>query len=470
MGRPRPRTRLRLASLTAALALAAVPTGAQVSINVVNGAQELAEPSTGGLVKGDPASGFLSCTVTLVGCDAAITTAHCFNSQPELLNWVYFQHAGFVAVESATRNPAYVAGLPPTYDADALRVEDIAFIKLAAPVTGIEPSTLVALQTPPAGTPGRIVGFGRDPITAPSAAMADYNAGIKRSGSMQLTECADTLAGYDLLCWDPPAPQGPTGTDVSTCDGDSGGPLFVNESGTRVVAGLTKGHVPNSQGQPDLCIPPVSPYDTNVYRHLDWIHGGSGAGGMVAQTGAQPLTWKSCSALPQLPDDIVSGDGLGGCDASDWDATARARTCGFSGYLDAAGAATASHEFSVPPDTALLRVAFNGIASPNGSVDTNYYLRAGAPPTTSVSDCAADGTGTLGYCEVANPAAGPWHVLVVQAADHGEYQVTVSTFAAPLAVPASGSVARALLAGLMLALAPWRETRRRRRARRSRRR
>ena len=79
---------------------------AQVSIQIVNGAQELAEPTTGALIRGGVDSGYVTCSVVLVGCDVAITTAHCFNVNPQELQYVYFQHAGFYAIESATRDAA----------------------------------------------------------------------------------------------------------------------------------------------------------------------------------------------------------------------------------------------------------------------------------------------------------------------------------------------------------------------------
>jgi len=147
------------------------------------------------------------------------------------------------------------------------------------------------------------------------------------------------------------------------------------------------------------------------------------------------------------------GDAFGDCHIENWGVGERVRTCGFSGFLDA-GTPTAAHSFEVPPGTQLLRVAFNGIATSNGTLDTNYYLRAGTPPTQLVHDCAADGTGTLGYCEFENPTPGVWHVLAEETLYQGEYQVSVSTFAKAgmnsTAVPAMGPRARVALLGLLL--------------------
>ena len=189
----------RAAMLVECALLTASAGFAQVSLQIVNGAPELAEPTTGALLIGNLDDGYLVCSVTLIGCDVAITTAHCFNLNATEKNYLFFQHAGFVAIESATRHPAYVAAFPPnTPNFDVLRVEDIAFIKLAEPVSGITPSTLLRVSAPALATPGKIVGFERDPITAVSPAGVDDNADIKRSGTMTLVAYEDGLAGEDM--------------------------------------------------------------------------------------------------------------------------------------------------------------------------------------------------------------------------------------------------------------------------------
>lgn len=414
------------------------PAGAQVTTQVVNGAPELAEPTTAALVQGDAATGFAVCSAVLVGCDAVVTTAHCFNTNPGLKTTLFFQHAGFVPIESATRHPAYVEAYEERDPGwlDVLRVEDVAFVKLAQPVSGIAPSTL-GTATPPPGTPGRIVGFGRDPVTEVSS--FDPNAGIKRSGSMELTPCAGTLAGFDVLCWEPESPLGPAGEGVSTCNVDSGGPLFVDEGLGRVVAGLTKGAVYDPQGQPDYCLPPVQPYDTRVARHHAWLES------MAAATGAVDLEQKQCGALAELPEEVESLP----CDGLPWSPGDASRTCGFHGALEDGLAPQAQHMFRVPPETAVLRVALNGIASQTGEVDTDLYLRAGAAPTPVVHDCSATASGNLGFCEIPDPEPGSWYVLVDQVAGTGEYQVSVSMFASVgrgAGIPALGMPGRALLA------------------------
>lgn len=430
---------------------------------IVNGAQEVGEPTTAALLYGDTQTGYVTCSAVMIGCDSAITTAHCFNQNPQLKTWLYFQHVGYREIESATRHPAYAEALatyPPDLF-DILRVEDIAFIKLMEPVAGITPATLPSGAPPLPGTAGRIVGFGRDPITQTSAGSVDQNPGIKRSGSMEIDACTGSLAGEDVLCWEPPVPQGPTGEDASTCDGDSGGPLFIDEAGTRVVAGLTKGHIIVQAGQSDLCEPPVLPFDTSVYRHRDWIGGSDGAGGMVSLTGAMPLSIKNCTATPQLADDSPVAS-LGSCDGSAWAPGETTRVCGFEGFLDG-GLPTLAYQFDVPAGTVAMHVGFNGVASPGATVDTNYYLRAGAPATQIDFDCASNGTGTVGYCAFDSPSAVTWHVLVDQTLYQGEHQVTVSLWGPQAAgeVPAVRLTGRLLLVGLLAGVptALWRRER-----------
>ena len=181
--------------------------------------------------------------------------------------------------------------------------------------------------------PAGLVGFGRDPLTEPSVFY--QNSGIKRSGSMTLAACQDpTLSPYDILCWDPSEVIGDPGEDVSTCNVDSGGPLFIDQNGVRVVAGLTKGAL--NQG-PEACVPPVEAFDTNVYRHHAWI------AQTAAQLGAIDLSVTQCGALSQVEEDIVAEPCLG----LPWEPGEATRVCGFEGELSGT-LLQQLHAFQVP--------------------------------------------------------------------------------------------------------------------------
>jgi hypothetical protein len=378
------------------------------------------------------------CSGVLVGCDSALTTAHCFNANVGLKTHLYIPHAGFIPIESATRHPAYVDALinkPPGW-IDTTREDDIAFVKLAEPVAGVTPATIVGLGAPPPGTPGFVVGFGRDPVTESSL----QNPGIKRSGGMELDTCkGDTLGGLDVLCWTPTAPLPLPGDEVSTCTGDSGGPLFTGAGIGRVVSGITKGAVYDPQGQPDPCLPPVSPYDVSVSRHREWLVGSDGTGGIVAATGAVPLDAKQCTSLGQLPETFSAPVS---CDPGAWGPGESARACGFAGVLGGGNPVEGRYSFGVPANTQVLRVALNGIATSLGGIDSDLYLRFGVPAESHAHDCAADTAGTLGFCEIEAPAAGVWHVLVDQEQGEGEHQVVVALLGdanVPSAVPGMGA-------------------------------
>ncbi len=429
---------LLLSPLAGAFPLARA--SAQITPQIVNGAPEFAEPTTAALLQGlDPATALVACSATLIGCDTAITTGHCFNVNASTRRTLFFQHAGFYEIESAIRHPVYAAyydqGIGDFYT--VTRQEDIALIKLVTPVSGITPSPINKTQTPGPGTPGRIVGFGRNPLTEVSS--FQQNLGIKRSGSMTLAACQDsTLSPWDVLCWDPSETIGDPGQEVSTCNVDSGGPLFVDQLGVKVVAGLTKGAIQPSGS----CIPPVEAFDTNVYRHHEWIEQ------TVQQLDAEPLWVTSCGSLPQVETDAVAGS----CNGLPWGDGEKTRVCGFDGELSAA-LLQQQHVIQVPDGTQRLRVAMNGVSRVTNPVDVSLYVRAGAPPTTSVYDCAGVATGNFAACEFADPQVGAWYVLAVRVTGTVGYQVTATEFgpSPPSAIPALGGSGRLLLAGLLLA-------------------
>jgi hypothetical protein len=416
----------KLATLVALL-LGSFPAAAtaQIAPQIVNGEPEFAEPTTAALLQGlDPTTALIVCSATLVGCDTAITAGHCFNLNASLRKTLFFQHAGFYEIESAVRHPAYAAcydqGGGICSNQSITRQEDIALIKLTTPVSGIRRSVINTAQTPGPGTAGRIVGFGRDPITEESVFY--QNAGIKRSGSMILAACQDpTLSPYDILCWDPSEVIGSPGEDVSTCNVDSGGPLFIDQNGVRVVAGLTKGAL--NQG-PEACVPPVEAFDTNVYRHHAWI------AQTAAQLGAVDLSVTQCGTLSHVEEDTVAETCLG----QPWQTGEEPRVCGFQGELSSS-LTQQLHAFQVPASTDSLRVSLNGISRVTNPADVNLYVRAGAPPTTSVHDCAGVATGNFATCAFDDPQSGIWYALAVRVSgpappnDTVPYQITATEFA-----------------------------------------
>ncbi len=221
---------------------------------IVNGTLTAEDPSTGALLSpGNPASGGLLCSGTLIGCETFLTAAHCVCdtiglgcqgvNAPDPSDYVVFlQHAGFFSVASISVHPDF-----------DFPVADVAVLKLATPVTGVAPAPINVARDPAAGTTGTIVGFGR------TAGAFDY--GIKRRGVVELAPCTDGISGTTSVCWDFLDPIGLPGEDSNTCNGDSGGPLFVDYGCGSTVAGITSG------GTSATCDATDHSYDANVYNY-----------------------------------------------------------------------------------------------------------------------------------------------------------------------------------------------------------
>jgi trypsin/pre-peptidase len=361
-----------LVVLLAALALpATAPAGLVVSPRIVNGLYTSLYPTTGALLDSASfGSASIICSGTLIGCDTFLTAGHCVdgNLNPAAYS-VFLQHAGFFQVASVALHPSF--NFP---------VGDVAVLKLSTPVTGIAP-TPIATTAPAFGTSGLIAGFGR------SGGGSDY--GLKRAGAVTTSSCASGVSDTTSVCFTFDNPVGPPGSDSDTCNGDSGGPLFVDDGSGLVVAGVTSG------GDSASCQATDHSYDANVAFYASYIQ---------AQGGAD-LANASCGGGPQA----------GGADTTIF---------GSIGSVDAT-TPQGVQSFTVPPGIGLLRIAMNAVD--DGS-DFDLYVKAGTPPTTTDYDCRQNGSGQFGLCEFAAPSPGTWHVLVARFAGSGTYQTTVTMF------------------------------------------
>jgi len=347
---------------------------------IVNGIQTADHPAVGALLSpNDPDRASLVCTGTLIGCQTFLTAAHCVESDLDPSAYViYLQHAGFVGVSAIAYHP--------TYD---FPVGDVAVLTLSAPVTGVRPMPIDTTGGQAPGTSGTIVGFGRTGGTN-----QDY--GLKREGRIALAPCSGGVSDVTSICWTFTAPIGPVGDDANTCNGDSGGPLFIGTGSSAVTAGTTSG------GSSSSCLPADESYDARVATYAAYIQA----------TGGGDVGTGSCSSLPEVGDADTSVNA-------------------FTGLLSGASP-QGTHTFTVPSGASVLRVTLNAID--DGS-DFDLYVRAGTPPTTAAFDCAANGTGQYGACEFANPTPGTWHVLVDRFGGSGAYQVTATSFASFCADP-----------------------------------
>lgn len=383
---------LGLGSTAAALLLLAIPSRADespvVQPRIVNGVVTGDFPTTGALLTpANPNLARLACSGTLIGCETFLTAAHCVcptdgldctgaNPPDPSAYLVYLQHAGFFTVSSiAVRSD---------YD---FPVADIAVLKLGSAVTGVRPSPIDTTGVG-LGVRGTIAGFGRT-----GGSSSDY--GIKRAGEVITAVCPPGISDVTSVCWEFSDPMGPPGEDSNTCNGDSGGPLFVDLGGGPVVAGVTSG------GEAFDCLPTDHSFDARVSFYSAWIQSEGGA----------DLHNTSCGNTPQVGDAAVT-------------------VFAFSGQLNSV-LPQAAHAFNVPVGASLLRVSLNAID--NGSVDFDLYVKAGSPPSLSSFDCAATASNQFGFCEFPAPATGTWYILVDRFSLlfrflPDPYQVTVTVF------------------------------------------
>lgn len=370
------------------VAVARAASSAPVAAPIVNGAPTADYPAVGALLKGgSPDVASTECTGTLVGCRTFLTAAHCVcattgadcqgaGAPAPDGRFVYFAHAGFVAVESIAVHPDY-----------AFPVADLAVVRLADAVTAIDPAPLNVAGNPPFGTSGTIVGFGW-------ASAVDQDSGIKRAGSIVTAPCPVGVSDATSICWDF------TGSGADSCEGDSGGPLLVDLGAGPVLAGVTSG------GFSSTCSPTDHSYDADVFVYRDWI--AAAAGG--------DLGLASCGGVPRV-------------------GTAAVIATAFGGALDPTRP-FALYSVGVAPGTSELRVGFDASETPENDFD--LYVRGGAPPDSTGVDCAAAGTGEYGFCRIVGPHPGSWYLRAQRVSGEGPYQIVATTFGGELSTCGNG--------------------------------
>jgi MYXO-CTERM domain-containing protein len=354
----------------------AAPATADEARPIVNGEATTEYPTTGILLEGaNPGS--LVCSGTLIGCDVFLTAAHCVcwddgpscqDTQPDAALGVYLQNVGFVEVTERHVHPEY-----------SFPDNDVAVLELARPVTGLAPSPLQATAVP-LGATATIAGYGRS-----GGNQEDY--GIKQAGDVVTAECPRDARGPGHICWRY------QGEGANTCNGDSGGPLFVASEGTLAVAGITSG------GTRFDCLEGDRSYDNDVFTFRDFIAGA---------VGGERLGQATCGPQPQVGQDGAAVESQQG---------------------ELARGAEAALAFDVPVGTSEIRVMLNATEGSN----LDLLVRRGEPPTAEENDCAATDRSSYGACTMEAPETGEWHALVT-AKRAGEYQLTVTVFAgAPVA-------------------------------------
>jgi hypothetical protein len=365
------------------------------ALDIVNGVPTADYPTVGALgVLDDHGNLQRLCSGTLIGCRTFLTAAHCVcpSSATDAASClaaglnsnmaIFLQHAGIFQVASAVIHPTYKRST----------TGDIAVVNLTSRETGVAPTRINSVGSPPAGTRASIVGFG---ITDN---LLKSGSGVKRVGDVTTAPCPTGSQSPTLVCWNFTEPLGPPGTNSGTCHGDSGGPLFVDLGAGATVAGIDSSLVSDA----DSCLPPAVTFETDVFAYGPWIR---------AQAGAD-LDATFCGDIPQV--------GSTGTEVL------------YAGDILNASSSAHLYSFAVASGTTELRVAMNGETSSLNNF--GLFIKAGSPPTPTDYDCFAGASGgartSFDFCEVDQPASGTWYVVAALGGGlGGQYQLTATTFA-----------------------------------------
>ena len=244
-------------------------------------------------------------SATLIAPNLAITAAHIFKNRyddpyPLVRNWEFVVYHDYEVAPSSFRygveeiviHPFWISrqtSLNPLGDGDKKGV-DLALVKLSQPVTGLLPVPLPLKNAPTLGQKVYVSGFGNlvegetgDFDLENSRRMAGVNI-LDRLVREILVEGDDVAESGGLLAFDFDAPDSnhnslkdsfdnlPSGSsepmpiemEVSTAEGDSGGPLFARVDGKWRIFGTV------SYGSSDSTYGDITVF-SRVYNHLDWI-------------------------------------------------------------------------------------------------------------------------------------------------------------------------------------------------------
>lgn len=178
-------------------------------------------------------------------------------------------HPGYKALPAALVDEAMKTGDASKAMAFHLANNDIALIKLAAPVTGVEPASLYRANDELLGMRAKIIGKGATGNGAAGQSADGCNRTELRRAFTTITVADQRWLAY---AFNPPATAQPL--EGASGNGDSGSPVLIEQNGRWLVAGLAAWkYVPGDARQFRPGFYGQVGYNVRLSHYLGWIDG-----------------------------------------------------------------------------------------------------------------------------------------------------------------------------------------------------
>jgi hypothetical protein len=340
---------------------------------IVNGTSTFAFGAVGALLVGtDAGDAAIKCSGTMIGCETFLTARHCVEGNSNNGNYhIYLQAEGIFGVADI---------LPPHPDYSQ-PFADLQLLKLSRPITAVLPAGINTAIGVLADTPGTIIGFGY-------TGFLKNNHGIKRGGPIVTDACHAGDEGF--ICWLYDYMLS------TTCNVDSGGPLFLSPSNANAtVVGV------NASADAS-CLADVQSIEVDVRHFSEWILQQGGAD--IGQPGCTPR-----GSGPVKAEEVLAVDGF----------------------------VSAGHpknfEVTIPDEALEVRIALNAEDRQENNLDLSVVVEstiAGSEKT-----CNQTGSGNFAFCAFDLQESDSIVQITVSQNENmtgtGHYQMLVTLFSDP---------------------------------------